>query len=121
MEPVLAELKEVKKLVFTAGIRTFEDFFFLEWNGMDSNLTKFLHTNEAIEKVFLRTGLENSKDILNCIMQGTDSLEVLLMADGLKMMKYMCYKNLNMAAKDPEEIDLLNVEVYVLQESRHES
>ena len=40
-------------------------------------------------------------------MQGTDNLEVLLMADGLKMLKSMCYKNLDMAAKDPEEIDLL--------------
>ena len=29
------------------------------------------------------------------------------MADGLKMLKSMCYKNLDMAAKDPEEIDLL--------------
>jgi len=84
LEPVLAELKEVKK----------------QNVSMDSKLTKVLHKNDSLEKVL--------KELVSKSQKGTDSLEVLLMADGLKMLKSICFKNLDMGAKDPEEIELLN-------------
>ena len=42
------------------------------------------------------------------MMQDTDTLDVLLVVDGLKMLKSMCYKNLDMRAKDADEVELLN-------------
>jgi hypothetical protein len=78
-------------------------------------MTQVLQKNENLEKIMKELVAKTQKVnyyfnefVKICKMQDADNLDVLLTVDGVKKLKSMCYKNLDMKAKDTEEIDMLN-------------
>jgi len=68
--------------------------------SMEKKLNTVLHKNDNLEKLVKELASKNNKDV--------DQLEALLSADGLKMIKMMCFRNLDSYANDKNEVELLN-------------
>ena len=83
---------------------------------MDKKLNTVLHKNDNLEKLVKELVSKNNKVRLVCVnipvckfsrLQDSDQLESLLTADGLKMIKMMCFRNLDFYANDKNEVDML--------------
>jgi len=84
LEPVLADNKQIKKQNFV----------------IEKKLTTVLQKSENQERLI--------KEMMAAQNKGADDLDTLLTSDGIAQLKVMCFRNLDLKAKDDTEVGMLN-------------
>ena len=85
---------------------------------LDRKVSTVIQKNENLEKMLKEIAAKNQKVFLKdteidfnaqcCIFEAVEDVECLLTSDGIKFLKSMLFRNLDMKAKDAEEVTLLN-------------